>query len=94
MLAYQGPRKGELAVLILAEGKVQVFQEPLVCEGHQFFFSNPVDVEFDECLQLPAIIFWELTLSIVTFCHCAHTFISAIIVCTVYHILASSARDF
>lgn len=52
MLAYQGSRKGKLAMLILAEGKVQVFQEPLVCEGHQFFFSNPVDVEFEECLRL------------------------------------------
>lgn len=52
MLAYQGLRKGELAVLILAEGKAQVFQEPLMCEGHQFFFSSPVDVEFEECLQL------------------------------------------
>ena len=49
MLAGQWQGMPKLALLILSEGKVQIFQEPLQHQGHCYFFANPDDVPFEWC---------------------------------------------
>lgn len=39
-------------LLTLAGEKVQVFQEPIRSGQYCFYFANPIDLDFDQCLKL------------------------------------------
>ena len=52
ILAHQEQETPRIALITLGGDKVQVFEEPLKYAGHQYFFANPTDLNFDLCRSL------------------------------------------
>lgn len=56
ILAHQEQETSRIALLILDEGKAQIWKEPFQCEEYQYYFAPPTDVQFDliqlSCLTL------------------------------------------